>query len=218
MSLGNIGLFMVDHIHFQYNGLLFGILLLCISKIFYQKYLHSAVYFAILINMKHIFLYMAPAYGVFLLKYCSMQTNKLWTFTKFGVVAVGITTISFGPFYQHIPQVIYVFNFFKFLFYIGFIFQIMSRLFPFKRGLSHAYWAPNFYAIYNFADKLLSILFKVQKRSSSTSGLVQTFDHEILPSISPTTTFVLTVLFTVPCLWKIWTVYNDKYVAFLIFT
>lgn len=106
LLLGNIGLFMVDHIHFQYNGLLFGILLLCISKIFDQKFLHSAVYFAILINMKHIFLYMAPAYGVFLLKYCSMQNNRLWTFIKLGLVALGITSISFGPFYQHIPQVI----------------------------------------------------------------------------------------------------------------
>lgn len=103
----------------------------------------SGLLFAALLCMKHIYLYIAPAYFFFLLRaYClgskSILDIKWANCIKLGTGIVAIFGIAFGPFV-----------------YMGQMLQLRDRLFPFSRGLCHAYWAPNFWALYSFADRVL---------------------------------------------------------------
>lgn len=84
---------------------------------------------------------------------------------------------------------------------IRFFSQVLSRLFPFDdRGLCHAYWAPNFWALYNSADKAALVVGKRLHLISSnvtntmTRGLVENSAHVVLPSVSPRVCLVLTLL------------------------
>nr|XP_015831957.2 probable dolichyl pyrophosphate Glc1Man9GlcNAc2 alpha-1,3-glucosyltransferase [Nothobranchius furzeri] len=206
LLLWNFGLFVVDHIHFQYNGFLFGFLLLSVAKHLQSEHLQGALLFSILLNLKHIYLYVAPAYGVYLLRdYCFTRDVKdgsigwrsfsLLRLLVLGGIVVSVFTLSFGPFLV-----------------MGQLPQVLSRLFPFKRGLCHAYWAPNIWALYNILDKVLVVLGVRLKllqeaelpRASMTGGLVQEFQHSVLPSISPATTLFCTLLSILPAVVSIW--------------
>ncbi|XP_061754722.1 probable dolichyl pyrophosphate Glc1Man9GlcNAc2 alpha-1,3-glucosyltransferase isoform X2 [Nerophis ophidion] len=189
-----------------YNGFLFGFLLLSVAKHLQSQHMQGALLFAILLNLKHIYLYVAPAYGVFLLRsYCFTQGNSdgsiRWrSFSPLRLLALGsivvtVCAVSFGPFVA-----------------MGQVPQVLSRLFPFKRGLCHAYWAPNVWALYNVLDKILATLGNRLKllneaklsRASMTGGLVQEFQHSVLPSVSPSVTLVCTLLSILPAVASIW--------------
>ena len=100
--------------------------------------------------------------------------------------------LSFGPF---------VLN--------GQLLTVIKRLFPVQRGLTHAYWAPNFWAIYSFLDRLLATIMKkiypeFQFSGGSTSGLVQESVFAILPDISIMVTIIITLFVWAPILIKLW--------------
>lgn len=77
-------------------------------------------------------------------------------------------------------------------------------MFPFKRGLCHAYWAPNFWALYNVVDKVGASVFRTGTNTvSNTGGLVQDTQHQFLPNVPPVATFVLTTLAMIPFIVKL---------------
>ena len=188
------GLILVDHIHFQYNGFLTGIFLLSVVRMMEDKVLQSSFFFAVLLHFKHIYIYAAPAFFVFILRNHCLDRHynpRMKKFVSVASVVIGVTAVSLGPFINHLPQ-------------------LLSRLFPFKRGLTHSYWAPNFWAIYNFIDwilfKTVALIFgsKTSHTPMYVKGLVQEFDHEVLPNITPGITFILTFLAMIPSLVQVW--------------
>lgn len=77
-------------------------------------------------------------------------------------------------------------------------------MFPFGRGLTHAYWAPNLWALYNLMDIILCKLFQ-SSSSQLTRGLISDeYSTNILPVITPLFTLLLTLVFMVPVLYKVW--------------
>ncbi|KAL2312929.1 Dolichyl pyrophosphate Glc1Man9GlcNAc2 alpha-1,3-glucosyltransferase [Schizosaccharomyces pombe] len=180
------GLLIIDHIHFQYNGFLFGLLLWSIVLAKPEKnMLLSAAIFSALICFKHIFLYVAPAYFVYLLRVYCFTPNfrpQFLNILKLGSTVISIFLLAFGPwiYMKQIPQ-------------------LLSRLFPFSRGLCHAYWAPNFWALYSFVDR---VAFAVLPRfgyalnqgtsiNAPTRGLVGESSFAVLPNIPPALTFYI---------------------------
>ncbi|KAI5952783.1 ALG8 [Candida jiufengensis] len=212
------GLLIIDHIHFQYNGMMYGILFLCLNSARLEKYLWCGFWFSVLLCFKHIYLYLAPAVFVFLLRsYClNLSWNKRknifinllnliqWRNSiKLGVVVIGVFAIAFLPFYNTLPE-------------------LFGRLFPFSRGLTHAYWAPNMWAIYSFVDRVLiqvykkipvsrffllkifkfdsSLLQNDELLKTSTRGIVGDIEFFILPQITAKLTFLLTLFYQIMAL------------------
>ena len=156
LIVSNPGLIWLDHIHFQYNGMLLGILLASLgclmhgsntspTELAYDVYhLAGAALFAFLLNMKHLYLPLAPIYLCYLFsKYCFSQGWSQFLFMRFLAVAAVTATCLVLPWIPFLmcddPKAQLV--------------QIVARLFPFGRGLVHDYWAANIWALFTLANK-----------------------------------------------------------------
>lgn len=190
------GLVIVDHVHFQYNGFLLGILLVSIAALEDGNDLLGGFVFAVLLCFKHLFAVAAPVYFVYLLRhYCRGGVFKgFGRLVMMGTVVAAVFVAAYGPFV-----------------YYGQIQQVFRRMFPFGRGLCHAYWAPNFWVFYIILDKVLAFLlvklgFDIKAPTASfTGGLVgDSSPFAVLPMVTPLATFILVLLAMSPCLYKAW--------------
>lgn len=68
---------MFSDIHFQYNGFMFGIMMLSIYHIQEENWLWGSLLFSSLINFKHIYLYIAPAFFFYILFFYCLKAGKL---------------------------------------------------------------------------------------------------------------------------------------------
>ncbi|OII74651.1 uncharacterized protein cubi_00204 [Cryptosporidium ubiquitum] len=142
-TIFNASLVMVDHIHFQYNGLLMGILLLSIYLTNNYPIL-SALVFTFLVFTKHFFIVLAPLWFIFLLNTCVKRSEgKPKTFIKSSLkvlsAVLSVSAFAIAPI---------IIN--------GQIKQFFSRLFPVSRSFIHFLPASNLYTLYAIADKLLA--------------------------------------------------------------
>ncbi|KAG0057677.1 glycosyl transferase [Gryganskiella cystojenkinii] len=203
----NPGLLMVDNMHFQYNGFLYGILIHSLVDAKQGNLLRSGILFAALLNFKHIFLYIALPYFAFLLRaYCFENSGnsiraRSWisafrplNFLALGLSVVIVFAISLGPFVamNQLPE-------------------LAGRLFPFKRGLTHSYWAANFWAVYSFVDRAMIVLVSkthlgqyfnlsldTSALSAATRGIVGDVAFGVLPTVTAQHTLILTLLLNIP--------------------
>jgi alpha-1,3-glucosyltransferase len=193
LTLFSSSLFVVDHIHFQYNGMLLGLLLLAISFANSRRFYFSAAAFMILVCFKHIYLFSAPVFFVYFLRsFVRKNTRRLFLLA----FVVGIVLSA-----AVVPIV-----------YSGQFSAMLERLFPFGRGLVHAYWAPNAWAIYLTLDRFISKFVSISTNhevglGSPTTGIVGEISTLALPNITPRVCFLMTIAAYLPVLFLIW---NDR--------
>lgn len=93
-------LLIVDHMHFQYNGFLIGVLLISLALLEEGRDLAGGFAFAVLLCLKHLFAVAAPLYFVYLLRhYCRGGFGRaVGRLLEMGAVVGAVFAVAFGPF------------------------------------------------------------------------------------------------------------------------
>lgn len=190
------GLLLVDHVHFQYNGFLLGVLLLAVDAAQRRHDWLCGLLFACLLNLKHLFAYAAPVFFFHILRHHCAGRHAVARFCAMCATVAAVCAASLGPFAA-----------------AGQLRQIAARLFPFGRGLVHSYWAANGWALYSAADKVLAAAaprLGLPLRSAAaavgnlSTGRVGVSSYAVLPNISPPMTLAAVLAAMTPCLQLVW--------------
>ena len=190
----NPALLWLDHIHFQYNGMMIGIFLASLGCLFmgnnvanqnsnplaYDLYhLGGAALYAVLLNLKHLYLPLAPIYFCYLLQRYCLNARKQFLVDKFLLLALVTASCLVLPW---VPFVVATDD------PKGQILQILGRLFPFGRGLVHDYWAGNVWALFSLLDKVFRVV----------AGKILSMEGAHLPEPTPPVCAVLLLMSILP--------------------
>lgn len=174
------GLTLVDHVHFQYNGLLIGALLISAGLLSGSQPRAATACAVALVHLKHLFAFAAIPIAASLLSFHILPNPK--QFLILLAEALLVSSVSLGPFIA-----------------TGQLKGMIERLFPFQRGLVHAYWAPNAWALYCAADKALS-----PGGARLVRGVLGQKGLSVLPEPSPKFCIALSLAFAAPSMWAAW--------------
>ena len=219
---GSSGLVLLDHVHFQYNGMLLGILLLSVGCLARGTSwpgpgpdtapaaacnpwdLAGAFLYAVLLGMKHLYLTLAPLYFVYLLRHtCYVRTSsspsKGLRFSASNFAAVALVTL-----FALVPPYLPI------LFAPGGsptaaeqLAQVLRRLFPFQRGLCHDYWAANVWSLYLFLGRFAGLV----GRALGWDG------GNVLPDVPPSVAALFLLMGLLPAVslaWEIATSLHER--------
>ncbi|KAL8217800.1 hypothetical protein R6Q57_021173 [Mikania cordata] len=129
MILVNPCLILIDHGHFQacrnYNCISLGLTVGAVAAVLSDKDLVSSFLFSLALNHKQMSAYYAPAFFTYLLGKCLKRRNALLEVSKLGVIVIGTFALVWWP-YLHSRVT---------------VFEVLSRLAPFERGLYEDYVA-----------------------------------------------------------------------------
>ena len=123
------GLLLIDHGHFQYNGVCLALALLGAYLVSKDYDILGSIFFCLSLNFKQMSLYYAPVFFCFLLRKCITQPtilSKILSFAKLGVTVVFTFGLLWAPFCVfHSPEDTCLSS-------LG---QVLHRQFPFSRGI-----------------------------------------------------------------------------------
>lgn len=200
---------LVDHVHFQYNTVMLGLVLASMSSILAGRYMWSCVFFVGALGFKQMALYYAPAIFAYLLGACVFPRINIPRFFGIAVVtvisfAVLLLPLILGALYDAntgisaqpelkgraaplaiFPQYTTLLNpsawYFPILAQLA---QLIHRVFPFARGLFEDKVA-NFWCALNVVFKLHAYPSALLQRASTLLTLASIIPPSILIFLRP---------------------------------
>jgi alpha-1,3-glucosyltransferase len=97
LCFGSIPLLMVDHIHFQYNGMLLGVLIASLAAETQGHVLVGGALFAALLNLKHLYLILAPVQFIYIFRGWVWGSGWAARLISMGATVVLVFAASLGP-------------------------------------------------------------------------------------------------------------------------